>query len=464
MRAVGRQTPVVLRAERLGPGGDCQWQRDVFCGGRIAGQCRRAAAVIAPARRSSRNCWRPDIRPRSSASFLMASPAPHGGRWRRGWQPAALLAEANQELQLPDAAPLAVYLGRLEPNCGLERLLEAWTLILHRWPNARLWLIGEGSMRRALARHSEARNLTGRVSVVGPFDEVDALLAAADVFLRPTSEPGSGVGLLEAFAAGLPVVASDIPGHREWIKGEQDGLLHRRSRLLGDRHQPLAGESGVGREAGPGRPAESRRTFACQHGRHAPNIVPRVAVMTKRILQIIPTLDRAGAEKQLCLLAEGLPATSSTSTFARSPAAGRWRPDWPRPGFRRCSSASGWRLDPQAFWQLRSTWPGCSPTWCTPGCSPPTPMASRPRGSAASSNSWPATLRRSVEEPPATGLRRRSWPGVPPGGGQQRGRARFLRRPRHAGRTVRVIPNGVALPEPPAMTRRQLLAELDLPA
>ena len=36
MRAVGRQTPVVLRAERPGPGGDCQWQREVFCGSRIA--------------------------------------------------------------------------------------------------------------------------------------------------------------------------------------------------------------------------------------------------------------------------------------------------------------------------------------------------------------------------------------------------------------------------------------------
>ena len=225
MRAVGRQTPVVLRAERLGPGGDCQWQRDVFCGGRIAGQCRRAAAVIAPGAEIEQELLAAGYSP----SLVRVIPNGVPGTPRRTLETRlaarALLAEANQELQLPDAAPLAVYLGRLEPNCGLERLLEAWTLILHRWPNARLWLIGEGSMRRALARHSEARNLTGRVSVVGPFDEVDALLAAADVFLRPTSEPGSGAGLLEAFAAGLPVVASDIPGHREWIKGEQDGLL-----------------------------------------------------------------------------------------------------------------------------------------------------------------------------------------------------------------------------------------------
>ena len=61
--------------------------------------------------------------------------------------------------------------------------------------------------------------------LVGVFDQVDALLAAADVFVRPTSEAGSGLALLEAFAAGLPVVASHIPGHRDWIDDGHDGLL-----------------------------------------------------------------------------------------------------------------------------------------------------------------------------------------------------------------------------------------------
>ena len=63
--------------------------------------------------------------------------------------------------------------------------------------------------------------------MVGTFDEVDAVLATADVFLRPTSEPDSGVALCEAFAAGLPVVASDIAGHREYIEKEQNGLRRR---------------------------------------------------------------------------------------------------------------------------------------------------------------------------------------------------------------------------------------------
>ncbi len=225
IRAVGRQRPVVLRAERLGRGGDCQWQRDVFCGQRIAAQCRRAAAIIAPhaevaqellAAGYSRSIIHdlpngiPDTPPRTRQTRSAAR---------------AVLAEANHELELPEAAPLALYLGRLEPGRGLQRLLKAWEAILRRRPNARLWLVGEGSLRRALRRQIEDLNLGGRVLLVGVFEQVDALLAAADVFVRPTSEAGTGLALFEAFAAELPVVASHIPGHCDWIDDGRDGLL-----------------------------------------------------------------------------------------------------------------------------------------------------------------------------------------------------------------------------------------------
>ena len=66
----------------------------------------------------------------------------------------AMLAESNSELELPHAAPLAVYTGRLEPGRGLERLLDAWEPIARRRPNARLWLAGDGSLRAALRRRA----------------------------------------------------------------------------------------------------------------------------------------------------------------------------------------------------------------------------------------------------------------------------------------------------------------------
>jgi glycosyltransferase involved in cell wall biosynthesis len=50
-------------------------------------------------------------------------------------------------------------------------------------------------------------------------------LAAADLAVRPTPEPGTSLAVVEALAAGLPVVASDIPAHREWITDGRNGLL-----------------------------------------------------------------------------------------------------------------------------------------------------------------------------------------------------------------------------------------------
>ena len=61
--------------------------------------------------------------------------------------------------------------------------------------------------------------------MVGVFDQVDELLAAADLFVRPTTEAGTALAVLEAMAAGLPVVASSIAGHAEWIADGRDGLL-----------------------------------------------------------------------------------------------------------------------------------------------------------------------------------------------------------------------------------------------
>jgi len=63
------------------------------------------------------------------------------------------------------------------------------------------------------------------VVLVGVFDQVEELLAAADLFLRPTAEAGTGLAVLEAMAAGLPVVASPISGHTEWIADSRNGLL-----------------------------------------------------------------------------------------------------------------------------------------------------------------------------------------------------------------------------------------------
>jgi glycosyltransferase involved in cell wall biosynthesis len=225
LRAVGRRMPVVLRAERPGEHGDCRWQAEARCGRRIARCCKTAAAVIAPSRAVEQELTDAGydgqrIRRLSNGVPL---PPPRTPACRAAAR--AALAEAHPTLELQETAPLAVCVGGLHARRGLWTLVAAWEAIVARWPNARLWLVGEGPEHNALLRQIEMLNLTGRAMPIGAFDATDELLAAADLLVAPSPAPGTGVSLLEALAAGLPVVAADTAFHRQWITAGREGLL-----------------------------------------------------------------------------------------------------------------------------------------------------------------------------------------------------------------------------------------------
>ena len=104
-------------------------------------------------------------------------------------------------------------------------MVDAWVPIVARWPNARLLLLGDGPRRAALVQHVGTRRLNHRVALPGAFDDLDGLLPAADLFVSPARDTGAPLALLEAMAAGLPVVATDTAGHRELIEHDRHGLL-----------------------------------------------------------------------------------------------------------------------------------------------------------------------------------------------------------------------------------------------
>jgi glycosyltransferase involved in cell wall biosynthesis len=120
---------------------------------------------------------------------------------------------------------MAVYTGRLDPAKGLAELVAGWRLVRLRYPEAHLCLAGEGPMYQELARQIAEQNQTDHVHLLGPFDSVDELLAAADLFVLPSYEEGMSLALLEAMAGGVPIVATDIPGNRELVRDAQEALL-----------------------------------------------------------------------------------------------------------------------------------------------------------------------------------------------------------------------------------------------
>lgn len=122
----------------------------------------------------------------------------------------------------PKSGPTIFFVGRHEPRKGLDVLLDAMAMLP---ADARLWIAGEGpdTARLQAASAGDPRlEWLGRVSD----DDKLARLRAADVFCAPSLRGESfGIVLLEAMAAGTPIVASDLPGYAKVAQGGEDAVL-----------------------------------------------------------------------------------------------------------------------------------------------------------------------------------------------------------------------------------------------
>jgi L-malate glycosyltransferase len=114
--------------------------------------------------------------------------------------------------------------GRLEAVKGHDILVRAVALLSDRYPDLRCLIVGEGSRHDALADLVAELGLDDRVHLAGFRDDVGELLAASAVFAQPSHTEGMPFSLLEAMAAGVPVVASAVGGMRS-LRDGVDGLL-----------------------------------------------------------------------------------------------------------------------------------------------------------------------------------------------------------------------------------------------
>jgi phosphatidylinositol alpha-mannosyltransferase len=119
-----------------------------------------------------------------------------------------------------------LFVGRLDERKGIRVAVEAFDIMARERPDLRLVVAGDGPHRDAV--DALPPELRARVTMLGavPNVELPAVHAACDVYLGPaTGGESFGIVLVEAMAAGLPVVASDIPGYDEVVRADVDGLL-----------------------------------------------------------------------------------------------------------------------------------------------------------------------------------------------------------------------------------------------
>jgi glycosyltransferase involved in cell wall biosynthesis len=154
--------------------------------------------------------------------------------------------------------------GRLAPQKGQRHLVMAMPLLLERVPSAHAVIAGGGDLEPYLRALAEDSGVAERVHVLGPRQDVPALMHALDAFAMPSIWEGFGIVLLEAMAAAKPVVASRVATIPEVVVDGETGLLVPAGDAvaLADALASLAHDPDLARRLGEAGRERLRRSFS----------------------------------------------------------------------------------------------------------------------------------------------------------------------------------------------------------
>ena len=148
----------------------------------------------------------------------MQSAADHSDseRDRRGRpKSGSRLTELRREMGARDSDLVVLCTARLAADKGIEYLIEAAAIIPRTGRRIQIVIAGDGPARDRLEQLAVNLNVTDRVRFLGFRKDVGDLLAASDLVVLPSLREGLSIALLEAMAAGKPIIASSIGSQRE---------------------------------------------------------------------------------------------------------------------------------------------------------------------------------------------------------------------------------------------------------
>ncbi len=161
-------------------------------------------------------------------------------------------AGLRARLGVSDGEVLVLQVAALAPHKSQVDFLRAASLVHGRSARIRFWLAGEGPLREALEAAHRKLGLGETVRLLGHRDDVLDLYRAADLFCLSSYLEGLGTSILDAMAAGLPIVATRVGGIPEVVSDGETGILvpPRDPGALADAIMALAGDPGRRRAMG----------------------------------------------------------------------------------------------------------------------------------------------------------------------------------------------------------------------
>jgi glycosyltransferase involved in cell wall biosynthesis len=141
--------------------------------------------------------------------------------WGQGCERDAFL----REFGLPGDAPVAGMIAQFIPRKGHRHLLAALPMVLERHPGLHVLLFGQGPLVAEVQGAIGAQGLGGHVQLAGFRPDLARWLGCLDMIVHPAEREGLGVSLLQAAAAGLPIIAARAGGMPEVVEDGRTGLV-----------------------------------------------------------------------------------------------------------------------------------------------------------------------------------------------------------------------------------------------
>lgn len=131
------------------------------------------------------------------------------------------------ELGIPETAVLMMYVGRVSPEKSLETVIEQYTIARDIVPNLHLMIIGKGPSEEELKLQAKQTGFDDQIHFTGPvhFNDVPNYMAAADLFVTASVSEVHPLTVIEAMAAGNPIVAVSSPGIVDTVETGKTGIL-----------------------------------------------------------------------------------------------------------------------------------------------------------------------------------------------------------------------------------------------
>ncbi len=218
---------VILRCRGWGQCSDVAWWETGRSARRCAVAARSADAVIANSAVCERSLVIHGFDPARIERILPGYAAMPARTAERRWQARCALALVNSDLQAEPDAPVVLCNARMIRDGGVDLLARAAHPLISRYPNLRLWFIGDGPYRDSLYQQLRADGVRASIAMPGSFCDSEDLFAAADLFLQ-SDEDGLEYFLPMAISSELPVVAVDNASIRALIDASSPQDLARR--------------------------------------------------------------------------------------------------------------------------------------------------------------------------------------------------------------------------------------------